>query len=451
MKNTPEKDFWNSIKSRLQAYTENPEEESWDKIIAALPPKPARRYVRTPGLLVLVLASFIGGIVTSQYYNYISQSVFEKANHMTFDQRYISEKRKMGGDQAAKSFHRQHQTPEKEGSNILSEGAISKSHYTENETSLYHNHASDNSPSITRRLLTRNEHSTHQQEQVQNAIEDATNIFEYDEQKEVKSNSTASDQAKQEGNIAMATKSVKDSVAENENRTIERKVVEEEKKEQAVKKKRVLHPQLYVVLTPSLSFQKVTPRTDDDKVVSELVSPGIFSHERIGYALELGYQRPVTKNLEFYSGISYYHQRQKIRYNSADPSHVEILPSAQGGYAITPGSTLHTFNYSMSNMGVSAGFFYQIKSTKLMHKVGAGLQYQKGMLRGVSEQVYDNSKSTYLNYQLSYRMEYRVRTSTHIFFQPTLTHALYSKEHMNGPLTVKPYRAGIGFGVIYQF
>ena len=37
------------------------------------------------------------------------------------------------------------------------------------------------------------------------------------------------------------------------------------------------------------------------------------------------------------------------------------------------------------------------------------------------------------------------------FIQPIFTHTLFSNEKLDEPLHVKPYRAGIGFGIVRYF
>ncbi len=107
----------------------------------------------------------------------------------------------------------------------------------------------------------------------------------------------------------------------------------------------------------------------------------------------------------------------------------------------------------MLNAGISSGLFYRIMGDKLLHKLGAGLQYHKGLLKANqnSEATYDNSNSNYFNYQLSYRIECQVTPRTNIFFQPTFTHVIRVREQLKEPLTIKPYRAAISIGMLYHF
>jgi hypothetical protein len=105
----------------------------------------------------------------------------------------------------------------------------------------------------------------------------------------------------------------------------------------------------------------------------------------------------------------------------------------------------------MKNGGASAGVLYHIRGKKLMHKLGAGLQYQKGLVNPQGEYSYNNASSSYLNYQLLYRMEYSLSRRTSVFLQPQFVHSLVADEALREPFEIKPYRAGLGFGLLYHF
>ena len=116
-----------------------------------------------------------------------------------------------------------------------------------------------------------------------------------------------------------------------------------------------------------------------------------------------------------------------------------------------PKIATRSFSYNMRNIGVSAGLFYTIKHGGLQHKYGAGLLLQKGLLNSGEEQSYNNASTSYFNYQLSYRLEMAIKPQLNVFLQPTFIHSIYSNEGLKEPFELKPYRAGIGLGVIYRF
>ncbi len=105
----------------------------------------------------------------------------------------------------------------------------------------------------------------------------------------------------------------------------------------------------------------------------------------------------------------------------------------------------------MKNLGAQAGILYYLKGDKLTHKVGAGLSFQQGLQKAASHTTYDNSKSSYMFYQLFYRTEFTVNKSMRIFFQPNFSQAFISNEKLSEPFKLKPYRAGLSFGIVYHF
>jgi hypothetical protein len=103
----------------------------------------------------------------------------------------------------------------------------------------------------------------------------------------------------------------------------------------------------------------------------------------------------------------------------------------------------------MLNMGANAGLLYYLRGKKLAHKVGAGLSYQYGSKKIASE-VYDNSSSQYLFYQLFYRNELQLNNRLTFFIQPTFSQSIFVNQKLEAPFKVKPYRAGLGLGLLYR-
>jgi hypothetical protein len=160
----------------------------------------------------------------------------------------------------------------------------------------------------------------------------------------------------------------------------------------------------------------------------------------------------VTPKLELYTSLSYYQQQQIISYTYTSSENASISQAADSwSFTVSPGMTTKTFNYNMRNAGISAGVLYFLKGTKLMHKMGGGFHYQKGMMKRKEGDSYTNSNSDYFGYQLLYRLEYVLNRKTGFFVQPVFTHSPFSNEDLNEPFTVKPYRAGIGVGIVYHF
>ena len=104
----------------------------------------------------------------------------------------------------------------------------------------------------------------------------------------------------------------------------------------------------------------------------------------------------------------------------------------------------------MRNVGVTGNLLYLLKSGRLQHYVGVGIQYQHGLQKMQREAEYNNASSQYINYQLSYRVTYKLNDSAKFFVQPNLVRTLVAKEAL-GLFTNKQYRPGIAFGLLYQF
>jgi hypothetical protein len=223
-------------------------------------------------------------------------------------------------------------------------------------------------------------------------------------------------------------------------------------KKQVKKKKKLVHGNLYAIITPSLSFQKIAPITNDELEVIGFESPGVMSKERFGLSLDIGYERAFTKKLEWYAGLSFYRQKQTLSYNYYSPDEFDVKSNGDGGFAMTPKVVMKSFDYGMLNTGVAGGLRYTIKTGGLKHKFGAGLQFQTGLLKADGEQAsYSNASASYFNYQLSYRLEINIRRRIDVFLQPSFTHSILANESLKEPFELKPYRAGVGLGVLYRF
>jgi hypothetical protein len=205
-----------------------------------------------------------------------------------------------------------------------------------------------------------------------------------------------------------------------------------------------------VNLTPSLSFQRAIPATSDDVIVQELSHVSILSAERLGISLDLGVQGFLTKRLEYYSGLSIYHQNQTLKYFYQKDNQAIVESAGGKGYTVTPKSSEGFVNYEMLNLGVQAGILYNLYGKKLSHKIGAGLSYQHGFKNSNSES-YNNSESSYFSYQVFYRNEARISSRVRVFVQPVFIQSIRVNEELKAPFNLKPYRAGIGFGILYDF
>jgi hypothetical protein len=220
----------------------------------------------------------------------------------------------------------------------------------------------------------------------------------------------------------------------------------EEKKQVKRKRKPLL---IYGSITPSLAYYSITPDKKDDLQLKELKSPGIFASDRLGFSIDFGLHRQLTRNIEGYAGVSYYQQQQGITY-SYFSSEVSGISSKDGlNYEVTPGTETTRTRYTMKNIGLSAGVFYTLKRATLNHQVGAGLQYHYGLSRVAGETAIRNDAMSYLNYQIMYRLRWNVTSRLDLYLQPSYTSSFAAQRNDLQPFSVKPSRAGIGFGFIY--
>jgi hypothetical protein len=209
-------------------------------------------------------------------------------------------------------------------------------------------------------------------------------------------------------------------------------------------------PAFYANVTPSLSFQRAIPIGSDEVVVQALSSSSILSSERFGISLDIGVQGFISKRFEYYGGLSLYHQNQTLTYSYQQGNQVTIESSGDNRYTVTPKVLQGVVNYEMLNLGLQTGILYNLYGKTLTHKVGAGVSYQRGLKKTDSES-YKNSESSYFSYQLFYRGEIRVSSRVRVFVQPVFMQSIRVREKLDAPFNLKPYRAGIGFGILYDF
>ncbi len=199
--------------------------------------------------------------------------------------------------------------------------------------------------------------------------------------------------------------------------------------------------QIYFSATPSLSFQRMFPAANDEVIVQGFEPRSPLSIKRFGISIDAGLQREINKIFGVYAGLSFYHQKQELTYNYYNKDATVERVGDSWTFDITRKQQSKTFNYNMTNLGVSAGMQVTFKGEKLKHKFGAGLAYTHSL----------NSSNSYLAYQLSYRNELKINDRFSWFIEPVFTYAFISKENLAEPFKLKPYRAGIGSGLLYRF
>jgi hypothetical protein len=471
MKSLPEKDFWNNIKTRLSNYTEEPEDD-WDDIAAIISPSryDARKWIElsqdiaSAVVLVLLLLFTVNTTDTIP-----ARDEIAGINSAT-DTHKSAEELTRGREPASVNEQKKHHDARTDAENqkIKSETSSGKTGIpvqdSGNSESINTSTAQNTSISNVHKKKYSNNNLYTAKQTTSEKPTDLT--IDTQENNDRISTSAESDSKKNADSInangttnnQSATRNhsseiAKEDSAKNTIKTDSIADKETVKKEEQQQKKRAkkFHPAIYFTVSPSLAYQKIVPAKNDAINITELKSDGIFSSNRLGLSIDGGFQIPVTQAIEVYAGLSYYQQNQTITYKYSAGAVEEIEGNPDEDYIIKPGIKQKEFSYAMRNAGISAGFFYRLKTDKLMHKIGAGLQYQKGFLRAGGGDTYSNRSSNYFNYQLLYRLELAVNTRTNFYIQPSFTHAIRASESLQEPFTLKPYRAAIGIGMIYRF
>ncbi|MBL0745899.1 hypothetical protein [Chryseolinea lacunae] len=215
------------------------------------------------------------------------------------------------------------------------------------------------------------------------------------------------------------------------------------------KKKKRTPISVYALLTPSVSFQTVSPLSQDEVVIQKFSNPPMFSGDRLGFSFEAGIQGRLTEKFEYVGGLSFYHQSQTLQYTYQTGNVIVESGDDDLSFVATPETAQKSVRYSMQNIGVQAGLLYTLKEHRLTHKVGVMLQFQQGLSKERDGEAYNNAASNYLNYQLLYRVELEIGPRLTFVLQPSLGRTLKANGSLDAPFTLKQYRPGIGIGLIY--
>ena len=402
MKNFPDNDQFHELEKRLENYTEQPDDLVWENIDAALRPRRTLRWLPWVDYFATVASVFVFAlsgatiqfqqkVLDSSIANEHFEALGDKENDTAFELRE-------GKQQTGNS-----------NNHIDLSKTFPEQRSTHGHPQLLTHHTGEASPNMP------------------SALPDSLN------EAEMKQIVQAVDST-----VMDAVEMPVDSIAQNQKGT---------KQEKRIPKRK---PAFYVNITPSLSFQRAIPAASDDIIVQRLSDVSILSVERFGVSLDLGVQGNLSKRLEYYSGLSFYHQNQTLKYFYQKDNQTNVESAGDKGYTVTPKLSEGFVNYKMLNLGVQAGILYNLYGKKLSHKMGAGLSYQHGFKNGNSE-GYTNSESSYFSYQVFYRNEARISARVRVFVQPVFMQTIRVNEELDAPFSLKPYRAGIGFGILYDF
>jgi hypothetical protein len=413
MKNFPDHDQFDELEKRLRSYSEQPEDLIWENIDAALRPNRTLFWVRWLDYFALTILIFACVLAINA----------AQSNQALLTSAIVNE------SESLRHNHQRNQLPLKQ-----------KEQKKENGNSDIYEGTSVN-PFVSREIF-------YNADKVE--LETQVNASRKAKIPPTSDTTQALSQLIHEEEIFLAmlradtliVPSVDmpvDSLTQNQNAA---------KQPKRIAKKR--RPALYATVTPSLSFQHAIPLSNDEIIVNGLSDVSILSAERFGISLDVGLQGSISKRFEYYGGLSFYHQNQVLKYSFQSGDVVSVESSGDNSYTVTPKSFVGSINYEMLNLGVQAGILYNLYGKTLTHKIGAGLGYQNGFKKSNSG-AYENSESGYFSYQVFYRNEVRVRPRLRFFVQPVFTQSIQVREQLDAPFNLKPYRAGIGFGILYDF
>ena len=411
MKNFPDHDQFDELEKRLQAYTEQPDERVWENIDATLRPGRTPAWFPwvdhfTAAISIVLFTLLLSG---NQSNESVSNHKISKAEEPAIAHDKINDLHR------EKNTFENHREWRVKSAESKSSAAVMKEYVQRNyaikpQGDTLKTHGNPNFSDTLSSV------STHRGAQTEFTSKEITN-----DSLTILPSKTDADSSKQ------ILSKVKDS--------------------KRLRKKRLT---FYATVSPALSFVRAIPVSSDGIIVREFSNPSILSAERFGLSIDAGVQGFITKRLEYFGGLSFYHQNQKLRYSYQSRNQVALESAGDMSYVVTPTSSVGTIDYSMLNLGVHAGVLYHLYGKNFAHKVGGGISYQHGIKKNGSE-AYENSQSSYFSYQVFYRNELRVNTRFRIFVQPSFTQSIQVREKLKAPFHLKPYRAGIGFGILYNF
>jgi hypothetical protein len=413
MKNLPEDELFNCVENRLRNYSELPDDEGWDRISSAITSVTEPKWTiwtnRTAATLSLVILFFL----------FNGENVFHSDTAQTSSNN-ANDKKKTEPAQSTIS---------------------SKTELMKQEPSRADNPAR---PSLSINSLPRSKFS------------DARNAMNISSKQSVIVETEKDGRPLSDPPINYSDEYVIAETFKTDSLLIEVTELNRDSAESAgqvlppIKKRKKSKLTFYSMISPSLSFHHVTPESEDGVVVDKFNSPGVISHERFGFSIETGLQGHISERFQYIVGLSFYQQSQQLSYE--EKSEGTIIESGDDlNYDIKPVTLTRNFDYTMCNVGVQAGILYTLKLQGLMHKAGVVFQYQKGLIQANEDDVYNNSSSDYLNYQLLYRVEYAFSSGVGLFVQPAYTHSIIANESLDAPFKLKQSRASLGVGIVYRF
>lgn len=233
---------------------------------------------------------------------------------------------------------------------------------------------------------------------------------------------------------------------------------------------------LYFTAMPTFGYQRIEPNIDDPLWIESIKRVPAFSADRLGVRIEAGAEIPLSKRWKAFAGVLYYQRKQTIEY-TADPGKgksISVEPQNGVGMGARPIYVEKSIEYELRNAGVQVGLMYQLwmgnqnsitekeglssetipaAERKFLHLLGTGLEFHKAVNRTHAWERVEafSDPSTYVFFNLYYRLQYPHTGRLRAIFQPTLNYSFYINEDLNAPFYVKPYGLGLNFGCTYNF
>ena len=233
---------------------------------------------------------------------------------------------------------------------------------------------------------------------------------------------------------------------------------------------------LYFTAMPTFGYQRIESNKKDGIDIHGIKPIPAFSAERLGVRLEAGVEIPLSKGWKAFGGILYYQRKQTIGYTERQRDSVIVGSGPDGNGTLEPQYKYvsKSIEYELKNVGLQVGLSYQLwrrtqKSTmsrvpssqkipvktknKFLHEVGTGIEFHKSLRepRELESAEGFSDPSTYVFFNMYYRLQYPNAGRLRAILQPTLNYSFYINENLNAPFYVKPYGLGLNFGCKYHF
>ena len=213
---------------------------------------------------------------------------------------------------------------------------------------------------------------------------------------------------------------------------------------------------LYFTAMPTFGYQRIESNKNDNVLIESVEKISKFSTKRLGIRAELGAEYRITRRTKVFGGLLYYQRKQTINYIEKTVTNVVEENVIDTVVVLDPQlvSQGKTFDYEVRNLGIQVGVNYTIKEGKFLHSAGTGIEFHKSLTKAPDADktsVFGSNPSTYVFYNLYYRLQYPAKGKLKAVFQPTFNYSLYLNQDMNAPFYVKPYGLGVNLGLTYSF